>query len=277
MYIAISIFLTSTGENSINTVFLYFSDTKYAFLTMKNIVILINEFQLIFIMYRSKLMSNLPWLILLPIVWIIINQYFGYINNLVLYLYVVVYGFITSFFISIYLKYERVILFLNKLGIENAPREYKIQNGQSYAGIVIIHNKYIEKKALVTYLTSPMLLIEFFRKESKPFKLLIDPDYEKFEKLVADQNCNELYIFGHGRLYRLIIGPNKEDNIWYRDFIGYPSKEKVVQLHCNHRDGFIKNRNLQSLTDILHAKTDFSQKGMTTNLKVLKYLLQKIE
>lgn len=121
------------------------------------------------------------------------------------------------------------------------------------------------------------VLIEYLKKESRPFKLVADPDYKEFEKLVADPDCNVLYIMGHGRLYRLIIGPKKEDTIWYRDFVGYPSKEKVVQLHCNHRNWLFKNRNLQSLTDILHAETDFNQKGMKTNLTILDYILKKIE
>jgi hypothetical protein len=227
-------------------------------------------------MYRSKFVRNLPLIVLLPIIFISISQYFWSISRLTIMSLLIAYALLTSFLLIIYLKFEKVIFYLNKLGIERTPGEYKTKNGQRYSGIVIIHNNYIEKKALVTYLMSPMLLIESFQKESKPYKLVTDPDYEKFEQLVSDPNCYELYIFGHGRLYRLIIGPNKEDSIWYRDFVGYPFKEKVVQFHCNHRDRFIKNRNLKSLTDILNAKTDFKQKGMTSNLKVIDYLLQKI-
>lgn len=228
-------------------------------------------------MYRNIFARNLTWLILIPILVISIAQYSINISKLTLYSFIVAYGILTSFLISVYLKFEKAIYYLNKVGIEKATKEYNLIKGKRYIGIVIYLNNYIEKKALVTYLSAPMLLIESLQKEDKSYKLVIDPDYKKFDELVKDPNCFELYILGHGRLYRLNIGPDKKDTIWYRDFIGYPPKEKVVQLHCNHRDWFIKNRKLQSLTDILHANTDFHQKGMSTNLKMLDYLLDKAE
>jgi hypothetical protein len=189
---------------------------------------------------------------------------------------ILIYGIALSFMLYIFLKTEDVLLYLNKYGIENASKEYGIQKGEKYTGIVIYHNKYIDKKALTTYIASPMLLIEYLKRKSTPFKLVVDPDYKGFKKLIADPNCNKLYILGHGRLYRLITGPEKEDTIWYKDFIGYPLKEKVVQLHCNHRDWFIKNRDLKSLTDILDAKSDFKQKGMKNQIDLRNYLLKLV-
>jgi hypothetical protein len=227
-------------------------------------------------MNRYKIANYLPLLVLIPMLWQIIILYFGIFNLMGILSLLIALSFVLSIFIYVYFKTERIILHINKYGIENAPREYKIHDGENYTGIVIIHKKYVEKKALTSYISAPMLFIEYLKKESRPFKLAVDPSYSEFEKLIADSNCNKLYIIGHGRLYRLIIGPNKEDTIWYRDFIGYPHKEKVVQLHCNHRDWFFKNRNLRSLTDILHANTDFKQKGMITHFSILDYFLQKI-
>jgi hypothetical protein len=227
-------------------------------------------------MYRNKVIRYVPLIILIPLIWQTVNLYFGSLDRYVLFLTVLFYGITLSFILYAFIKTEDVLLYLNKYGIENAPKEYRMQNGKKYTGIVIIHNNYKDKKAMTSYLASPMLLIEYLKRKSIPFKLVVDPDYKGFEKLVADPNCNKLYIVGHGRLYRLIIGPNKEDTIWYKDFIGYPPKDKVVQLHCNHRDWYIKNRNLQSLTDILNAKTDFKQKGCNNQIDLRNYLLKLV-
>lgn len=227
-------------------------------------------------MYRCRVFRCIPLIVLIPVIWHIISLYFGFMDMYVLLSTIIVYGIALSFILYVFLKTEDVLLYLNKFGIENAPEEYGIKNGEKYTGIVIIHNNYKDKKAMTSYLASPMLLIEYLKRKSIPFKLVLDPDYKGFEKLVADPDCNKLYIVGHGRLYRLIIGPNKEDTIWYKDFIGYPSKEKVVQLHCNHPDMYIKNRNLQSLTDILNAKTDFKQKGTANQIDLRNYLLKLV-
>lgn len=228
-------------------------------------------------MYRSRIVGYLPWIILLSIIWTLSGIYFGFTNLYTLLIVLIFYGLALSFVLYIYLKVEKVFIHLNRLGIENAPGVYKIQNGHKYTGIVIYHKNYKDKKALFSYISAPMLFIEYLKKESRPFKLVVDPDYKEFEELISDPYCNELYIMGHGRLYRLKTGPNKEDTIWYRDFLGYPDKDKVVQLHCNHRDWFIKNRDLKSLTEILHARTDFKQKGMTDNITIMNYFLDKIQ
>ena len=228
-------------------------------------------------MYRNKFATYIPLIVLVPIFMISVGLYYGYTSTYTIYVGFVAYGVVTSIIFYYFLKYDKAILYLNKFGIENAKKEYNIKKGQKYIGIVIIHNNYKGKKALTTYISAPMLFIEYLKKKKKPFKLVIDPDYKKFEKLIEDQNCNELYIMGHGRLYRLKIGSNKKDTIWYRDFVGYPYKEKVVQLHCNHRDWFFKNRDLQSLTDILNAKTDFDQRGMSSSWQILDYFLNYIK
>lgn len=228
-------------------------------------------------MYRSRVVLYLPWIVLLPVIFYSIGFYLGFTSPFIIYLGFVTYGIVTSLVFYVYLKLERVIYYSNKYGLDNVELEYNLEGKKKYTGIVIVHKNYSDKKSLVTYLSSPMLLIEYLKYKKESYKLIIDPARKDFEKIVEDPNCNKLYIMGHGRLYRFIIGPNKEDTIWYKDFIGYPKKDKVVQLHCNHRDCFFKNRELKNLTEILNADSDFNKKGMITNLNILDYFLSMVE
>lgn len=158
----------------------------------------------------------------------------------------------------------------NELYLKNAPSEYKIENGGKYIGIIAITANLPEEKYHIVYDSGPMLFIEHLKELNKPFKLVTDVNKENFSELVNDPNCNELYILGHGRRYGLLITKDKKNLLKYSEFEGSPKKDKVIQLHCNHKKG-------KSLTEYLDAKSDFKERGKRSNWKNMNYFLRKIE
>ena len=158
----------------------------------------------------------------------------------------------------------------NELYLKNAPSEYKIEDGGKYIGIVAITTNLSEKKYHIVYDSGPMLFIEYLKEMKKPFELITDVNKENFSELVNDPNCNELYILGHGRRYGLLITKDKKNLLKYSEFEGSPKKDKVIQLHCNHKKG-------KSLTEYLDAESDFKERGKRSNWKNMNYFLRKIE
>ena len=186
------------------------------------------------------------------------------------------------------LAYQKRILnqawkLANRLSILNAQSEYNIKEGEPYIGIVITNSNLQKKKYRFVYSSGIILLIEHFILRKIPFKLIKennedDPfDIERFSYFVNDPKCSSLYILGQGRRYGLLIGKEKKDILYYDQFSKAKPKKLVVQLHCNHIKIFNRHKNKSSLTDLLHAKSDFKQKSKRLDIDNIYYFLEKIK
>jgi hypothetical protein len=185
------------------------------------------------------------------------------------------YVFIVFFIISICILFLLCYIWirLNKDYLKNAPNEYNIKGENKYVGIVATTSNLPRENYFFVYCSGIILLIEHLKSKQQPFKLLNEHDEgkkfdkQKFRDMVNDPNCTELYILGHGRRCGLRISENE----LYHYFLlaGAPKKDKVIQLHCNHK-GY------RSLTELLHAQADFKQDSLRFPWQNIYYFLRKI-
>ena len=156
--------------------------------------------------------------------------------------------------------------------ILNAPESYEIKDGKEYIGIVITNSNLPDSKLIFIYGSGLMLFLDYLIKNKKPFKLIKQNNREnkfnkkEFENLIYDKNCQELYILGHGKRHALKI--SAKEYLYYFLYANAPKKRKVIQLHCN-------TGKYVSLSELLHAKKDFKEKGYRWLLQDLKYFLDK--
>lgn len=54
------------------------------------------------------------------------------------------------------------------------------------------------------------------------------------KKVIADSNNKKIWIFGHGRKYRLEFG---DEFLYYEEMKDYPKKDYIMQFHCNPYGG----------------------------------------
>lgn len=153
-------------------------------------------------------------------------------------------GILSFLIICILLYFEKI----NENYINKAKDE---SNGEKYVAVVLT-NKSPRDEGFI-YSSGIMFLIKHLEKNKKSYKLMKKFDFDKFKEFVYDPNCRGLYIIGHGTRHSLRIGKGKKEVLEYSLFKGFngPSKDFVVQMHCNHGDG-------ESLADIIAPNTSRS-------------------
>ena len=78
------------------------------------------------------------------------------------------------------------------------------------------------------------------------------------KKVITDSNNKKIWIFGHGRKYRLEFG---DEFLYYEEMKDYPKKEYIMQFHCNPYGG-------KSLVDYL---CEDPSKSVVTNGDVFAF------
>ena len=106
----------------------------------------------------------------------------------------------------------------NKLYLKNAPKEYEIEEGKGYIGIVVTTTNLSEKEYDFIYRSGILLFIEHLKRKKIPFKLLTDVNEKNFAGMVKDPNCKDLYILGHGARYGLRLREGKDGILYYKQF-----------------------------------------------------------
>lgn len=158
-------------------------------------------------------------------------------------------GFFVLFIIPFWVVAMLAVPFwflVNYFYLKIVPEEYKIN--EKYVGVVVTTTNLPIIKYIFIYESGVFLLIEYLKRKNQPFKLLKKFDKKKFSDMIYDRNCTGLYIIGHGSRHGLRI--SKEEMIYYCEYATAPTKDFVIQLHCNHLRG-------KSLAEYLDAYSDF--------------------
>jgi len=92
------------------------------------------------------------------------------------------------------------------------------------------------------------LLIKFFLKNNKYYKVYRCNNSSDFKKVLKNKKAIKLWIFGHGTRHSIKF--SKDDILHYCDVQKYPRKNYIAQFHCNHNGG-------KSLADYLSPTNNF--------------------
>lgn len=214
--------------------------------------------KVLYIMDRFLIIAVI-YLFFSPLLLLINARWFS-ISNLIIILIILI----------IFLNYFCIWYLINYIYLKRQPKfdEYKIK--REYIGIIVTTYDLQFWKYWAIFTGGIIIFIEYLKNKKLPYKLLTnfnEPfDTKIFRKIVYDENCEELYISGHGRKHRLQISKNQ--NLYYFLYPNAPKKDKVIQLHCNHGGG-------KSLVDILGAKEDFPTNKLRTSSQNIRYFLKK--
>jgi hypothetical protein len=113
------------------------------------------------------------------------------------------------------------------------PNSKNLQKSDDHIGIIFpIYSNFFDTLIIGDSIS---LLIDGFNECNRKFRIYYICNREQFEIPYRDPHVTDLWIFGHGSKGSFSYGNNGDERIEYSRLDDMqPSKQYVVQLHCNH-------------------------------------------